>query len=185
VGTGQVVDVRRSLSVAREALLEKARALENRRALEELSRLRPSSDPDPAVQRRWANAFEGADRFLFGTIGLALVAPGYSAQDIADSADGQEWSAERLVPQTRSTGPADLGLEFDVPVFVFQGAEDFTTPTELARGYLDSIAAPRKAFVAIEGGGHFAVFMRSDRFLEELVRRVLPLADRPAAQLRQ
>jgi hypothetical protein len=36
--------------------------------------------------------------------------------------------------------------------------------------------APQKAFVPIEGGGHFAVFMKSDRFLQELVRRVRPLA---------
>jgi pimeloyl-ACP methyl ester carboxylesterase len=179
VGTGQVADSRRSLSAAREALLDKARALGNRQALDDLGRLGSAASPSDrgyGVQRRWANAFEGADRFLFGTIGLTLVAPGYSVQDINDSADGQMLSGERLVPQTSSLGPADLGLEFEIPVFIFQGAEDFTTPTELARHYLDSIAAPLKAFVPIEGGGHFAVFMRSDRFLEELVRRVRPLA---------
>jgi hypothetical protein len=32
--------------------------------------------------------------------------------------------------------------------------------------------------VAIEGGGHFAVFMKSDAVLKELVARVLPLATR-------
>jgi pimeloyl-ACP methyl ester carboxylesterase len=178
VGTGQVADSRRSQAAAHEALLDKARALGNRQALEELGSLGTpsSSDRGYGVRRRWANAFEGADRFLFGTIGLTLVAPGYSVQDINDSAAGQLLSAERLVPQTRSLGPADLGLEFEIPVFIFQGAEDFTTPTELARRYLDSIAAPLKAFVPIEDGGHFAVFMRSDRFLAELVRRVRPLA---------
>ena len=179
VGTGQVADSRRSHAAAHEALLEKARALGDHRALEELHRVGPPSSPfDPAsgVQRRWSNAFEGADRFLFGTIGLTLVAPGYSVQDINDSVEGQLLSGERLVPRTMSIGPADLGLEFAIPVFFFQGAEDFTTPTELARSYLDSISAPLKQFVPIEGGGHFAVFMRSDRFLEELVRRIRPLA---------
>ena len=56
------------------------------------------------------------------------------------------------------------------------GCSDFTTPTELARRYLDSIKAPRKVFVAITGGGHFAVFMKSDQFLKELATRVRPLA---------
>jgi fermentation-respiration switch protein FrsA (DUF1100 family) len=97
-------------------------------------------------------------------------------EDINDSVEGQLLSAERLVPQTRSLGPADLGLELEVPVFIIQGADDFTTPTELAHSYFDAIAAPIKAFVPIDGAGHFAVFMRSDRFLEELVRRVRPLA---------
>ena len=60
-------------------------------------------------------------------------------------------------------------------VFVIQGAEDFTTPTSLARTYLNSLHAPRKAFATIEGGGHFAVFMKQDAFLKELRARVLPL----------
>jgi pimeloyl-ACP methyl ester carboxylesterase len=131
------------------------------------------------VQRKWANAFEGADRFLSSTLGLTLVAPGCSVEDINDSAAGQVLSAERLVPQTKSSGPKELGLQFSIPMFFFQGAEDFTTPTALARDYLKALSAPRKAFVPIQSAGHFAVFMYSDQFLEELVRRVRPLAVRP------
>ena len=127
------------------------------------------------VQRKWANAFEGADQFLFGTLGLALVAPGSTVQDINDSADGQILSGGRLVPQTTSMGPKELGLEFSIPMFIFQGSEDFTTPTALARQYEESIKAPQKAFVPINGAGHFAAFMHSDQFLDELVRRVRPL----------
>jgi pimeloyl-ACP methyl ester carboxylesterase len=59
---------------------------------------------------------------------------------------------------------------------VIQGAEDFTTPTSLARSFVDSIRAPAKVFVPIEGGGHFAVFMKSSAFLDQLVSRVRPLA---------
>src|SRR6266480_1406972 len=78
--------------------------------------------------------------------------------------------------QIKSIGPADLDLEFSIPIFVIQGEEDFTTPTALARQYLESIKAPRKEFVLIKGGGHFAVFMRSDQFLQELVAGVRPPA---------
>jgi pimeloyl-ACP methyl ester carboxylesterase len=175
VGTGQVADETRNYSVAYEALLKKARAVGDQTAVDELTRVGSppyKSGEGYGVQRKWSNAFEGADQFLPGTIGLALVAPGYSVQDFNDSVDGQMLSGERLVPQTRSKGPKELGLEFGIPVFFIQGAEDFTTPTELARQYLESIKAPRKAFVPIEGGGHFAVFMKSDQFLKELVSRV-------------
>ena len=68
-----------------------------------------------------------------------------------------------------------LGGQFFVPVFVIQGAEDFTAPTSLAKTYLNSLHAPRKAFVTIDGAGHFAVFTRQDVFLKELRARVLPL----------
>jgi hypothetical protein len=40
---------------------------------------------------------------------------------------------------------------------------------------VSSIRAPEKAFVPIEGGGHFAVFLKPDAFLNELASRVLPL----------
>ena len=178
VGTGQVADETKNYSVAYDALLQKARSSGNELAIDELSGVGPppySSGAGYRMQWKWANAFEGADQFLYETIGLALVAPGYSVQDINDTGDGEMLSAERLVPQTNSTGPKELGLEFSVPIFFIQGAEDFTTPTELARKYLNSLTAPRKAFVTIEGGGHFAVFMHASQFLQELVKLVGPL----------
>jgi pimeloyl-ACP methyl ester carboxylesterase len=58
---------------------------------------------------------------------------------------------------------------------VIQGAEDFTTPTSLAKSYLDSLHAPQKAFATIDGAGHFAVFTKQDAFLKELRALVLPL----------
>ncbi len=179
VGTGQIADETRNYAVAYDALVAKARALGNTRALAELQRVGPPPYPTGEgyrVQWTWANAFEGADQFLNSTIGLTLVAPGGSVQDFNQSGEGEMFSADQLVPQLHSARPADFGLTFAVPIFFFQGAEDFTAPTALAREYLEMIQAPQKAFVPIEGGGHFAVFMRSDQFLAELVKRVRPLA---------
>ena len=126
--------------------------------------------------------FEGGDFFIASMVGLALTAPGYTLRDINDWFDGQNLSAERLVPHGRSLGLKALGGDFKLPVFVIQGAEDFTTPTSLARTFVESIRAPRKAFVAIPEGGHFAVFMKRDAFLRELVATVLP-AIVPAARV--
>ena len=178
VGTGQVADETRNYFAAYDALLKKAKAVGDRRAIDELTSIGPppyKSGDGYRVQWRWANAFEGADQFLNETLGLALVSPGGTVQDINDSGDGQMFSGEHLVSQIKSKGPKELGLEFAIPMFIFQGAEDFTTPTALAREYEKSIKAPQKAFVAIRGGGHFAVFMKSDQFLKELVARVRPL----------
>jgi len=179
VGTGQVADETRNYSVAYDALVRKAREIGNTQALEELQRIGPppyAAGDGYRVQWKWANAFEGADDFLNGTIGLTLVAPGGSIDDFVHDGEGEMLSADQLVPRTRSARMEDLGVSFAVPMFFFQGAEDFTSPTELAREYLGRIHAPQKAFVPIEGGGHFAVFMRSNQFLAELVKRVRPLA---------
>jgi pimeloyl-ACP methyl ester carboxylesterase len=128
-----------------------------------------------AVQRKWSNLFEGSDAFIASMLGFALGAPGYSLRDVNDWINGQGVSGQHLIPQTNALDPERLGGEFAVPVFVIQGDEDFTTPTSLARRFVSSIHAPRKAFIPIEGGGHFAVFMRSREFLNALVARVLPL----------
>jgi pimeloyl-ACP methyl ester carboxylesterase len=111
---------------------------------------------------------------VWSTFGLAMSAPGYSLRDFNDWLEGQGVTADRLVPVTSKLKPEQLAGNFGLPVFVIQGAEDFTTPTGLAKTFVNSIRAPRKAFVQIEGG-HFAIFMNADAFLQALVSRVLPL----------
>jgi pimeloyl-ACP methyl ester carboxylesterase len=178
VGTGEVADETRGYSVAYDALLKKAKNLGNEQAVAELKSVGPppyKSGQGYQVQRKWSNRFEGADEFLNGTIGLTLVAPGGSVEDFTDDAEGQMLSAQRLVPQTTSATMKDLGLDFKLPMFFFEGTEDFTTPTALARQYFVAIRAPRKEYVPIPGG-HFAVFINSGQFLKELIAHMRPLA---------
>lgn len=182
VGTGEVADETQNYVVGYKALVKKAEAIGNREAFDELASIGPppySSYQGYSVMRKWSNRFEHADRFLPGTIGDALHAPGYSVKDLNDLLEGELFSGNILFPKTRSQTMKDLGFKFSVPIFFFEGTEDFTTPTELAREYLKAIQAPRKEFVPIPGG-HFAVFINTDDFLRELIAHVLPLA-RPAA----
>jgi pimeloyl-ACP methyl ester carboxylesterase len=179
VGTGQVADPARNYTVAYNELLRHAEDRGDQTALRELKDVGPPPYSDGrgyGVQRKWANLFEGADAFLASMFGFALWAPNYTLKDVNDWTDGQNVSGQYLVPQTSALKSSDLAGEFAVPVFVMQGAQDFTTPTSLAREFVNSIRAPQKAFVAIEGGGHFAVFTRTDAILRELSARVRPLA---------
>jgi pimeloyl-ACP methyl ester carboxylesterase len=133
VGTGQVGDETKNYAAAYDALLKKARAAGNQRAIDELDHRRI-----PPVRDMECSA-NGQTRLKVQTSFCQA---------------GQGFSADQLVPQTKSSGPKELGLKFSIPIFFFQGAEDFTTPTALARDYLDAIQAPRKEFVPIEGAGH-------------------------------
>jgi pimeloyl-ACP methyl ester carboxylesterase len=178
VGTGQVADPATSYTVSHRELLEKAQALGDAQAIRELQEVGPPPYPDGRgyrVQRKWSNFFEGADSFIASMVGFALSTPGYTLRDFNDWSEGQMVSAEELVPASSKLEARALAGDFALPVFVIQGASDFTTPTSLAKSFVDSIRAPRKEFVVIEGGGHFAVFMKPDAFLSELRSRVLPL----------
>lgn len=155
--------------------MKKARALEDQIAIEELSTIGPPPYPDYrgwGAQRKWSNLFEHADLFISGMVGAALSAPGYTFADINDWNAGQALSGRQLMPQTAKLDAQALGGQFALPVVIIQGAEDFTTPTSLARMFVASIRAPHKEFVTIRDAGHFAVFMRSDEFLRELVAHV-------------
>jgi pimeloyl-ACP methyl ester carboxylesterase len=177
VGTGQVADETQNYSVAYKALLNKAEQTSNLEAIRDLKQIGPppyASQQGYSIQRKWSNRFEGAERFLPGTLGLALQAPGYNVRDLDDLLAGELFSGSILFSKTRSETMKDLGLKFDIPVLFFEGTEDFSTPTELARQYLQELQAPDKKFVPIRGG-HFAVFMNSDEFLAELVAHVAPL----------
>lgn len=179
VGTGQVAaEFARSSAVAYTALVERASREGNSQALAELKEVGPPPYKDGkgfGVIHKWANLFEGADVFLASALGFALYAPGYTIADINDWFDGQDVSGERLGPHFDELDRKLLGGELAIPVFVIQGADDYTTPVSLAKSYVDALHAPRKAFTTIEGAGHFAVFTKQDEFLKEFRMRVLPL----------
>lgn len=68
-----------------------------------------------------------------------------------------------------------LGLDFAVPIFLFEGAEDQQTPIELAEQYSAQIRAPHKEFVRFAGGHHFIALSMPDEFLQQLLARVRPV----------
>lgn len=49
------------------------------------------------------------------------------------------------------------------------------TPTALVEEWFAFIEAPKKAFVAIESGGHLTMFTMPDLFLEKLVAILHPV----------
>jgi pimeloyl-ACP methyl ester carboxylesterase len=172
VGTGQVADPLRGYHVAFDALLAKARALNEARALLELQEIGPPPYKDGRgyrVQRRWANLFEGAVAFIASMLGMSMTAPGYTVRDVNDWIDGQRLSAAQLVPQSSALSATALTGRFALPVFVIHGSEDFTTPTSLAKEFIERLEAPQKTFATIQGG-HFAAFTNSSDFLTELGR---------------
>lgn len=178
VGTGQVAaEFSRSSAAAYTLLLERASRQGNLQAVQELQKVGPPPYKDGkgfGVLHKWAMLFEGADVFLASALGFALTAPGYSVRDINDWFNGQRVSGEHLEPYFDELDRKLLSGELAVPVFVIQGAEDYTTPVSLAKSYLDSLRAPHKGFATIKGAGHFAVFTKQDEFLKDLKARVLP-----------
>jgi pimeloyl-ACP methyl ester carboxylesterase len=183
VGTGQVPSSSKEANfVAYGLALQWAESAKNAEALADLKRIGPppyqDGTPGWGVLYKWRNACEGPGRdlFLASTLYYALAQPGYTPRDFNYSQDSQIVSGNALFDQEANLDQKRLEGQFNVPVLVIQGEHDCTTPTELAKKYLDSLSAPYKDFVVIPGEGHFAAFIKSDEFLKDLIARVRPLA---------
>jgi len=184
VGTGQVVAMQEGEAVAYANVLAKARSRGDGAAVAELEALgAPPYDEllDVTTQRKWATQYELGLPLERAFVLPQLFVPRTTLGDIYDLALATAASGEHFVGATMQ-GPLtkvdlrQLGLEFAVPMFLFQGTADDFTPAELSHAWLDSISAPQKAFVPLEGAGHFALTERSEIFLRELRERVRPLA---------
>lgn len=183
VGTGQVADMPRSMGMNYSKLLEQAQAARD----QETTRVLTEIGPPPFENRHELEVFfssiykypPASDRVAMDAIKSTLMSPppGYSLRDVFDGFRGfMVVPSLRIYNEMLGTQLASLGPDFDIPVFFIHGTEDNLTQVSLTNEYFETIKAPHKEMVLLEGGGHFAFLSLSDRFLKDLVARVRPYA---------
>lgn len=189
VGSGQIVDWARQDAASYRMVLAQARAADNPAAVAELQQLGPPPYADAAtdaIKSKYASAMTPAERAAFGAVDPAVMAAVQSPQaDARYIAKDLKVSDVRTLAMAAYTAMRDeivafdarrLGLDFDVPMFFFQGDHDAYTVTSEVQVYESEIRAPKKMLVVIEGGGHSCLMFMRDEFLALLVRFVRPLA---------
>ena len=174
VGTGQVQQIRDGVASAYPRLLARARNAHNQQAVKELEDVGPPpyTDTDKySVTVKWANILDPPAPFPLSTAavwqGLLNVSEGFPPP-------GAEFSQNIMFKPMLAENLSAVAPRLDVPVIVIAGTEDLVTPD--ARLYFDTVQAPHKEFLTINGGGHLAIMYRRADFLELLVSHVLPLA---------
>jgi pimeloyl-ACP methyl ester carboxylesterase len=103
-------------------------------------------------------------------------APGWMLRDIRAFVAGMKFTLKQILPEFSRYDAWQQGTQFEIPMFVFQGENDVLTSTKLARSYYDDMVAPLKAMRLIADAGHFAAFLQPERFLDQLLTLVRPLA---------
>ncbi len=58
-----------------------------------------------------------------------------------------------------------------VPVYIFHGKYDFTTPYSVAKDFYDQLKAPEKVFFTFENSAHSPVFEEVEKF-NSIVREI-------------
>lgn len=181
VGTGQIVDPVQDARESYALALKTAQQAHDQQAIADLKAAGPppytEGSPAQQILARWVDACEGAqsERFRDARLGFALTAPGFSVHDLDDWLDGRALSEQLLARPLRELPPRRLQGSFSVPIFIIQGARDCAAPAPLAMQWLQQIQAPRKQFISLEDAGDFAVFVRSDAFLQAMSTALAPL----------
>jgi pimeloyl-ACP methyl ester carboxylesterase len=101
---------------------------------------------------------------------------GIDPKDFQDLAAGMDFSASHLLPDQMATDLPATAAELKIPFSIIQGREDIITPTPAAIAYFDSMKAPLKKLILLDGAGHFVFMTKTSGFLAALTATVRPAA---------
>lgn len=184
IGMGQVIDFRQNEVVGFQYTLARARAEQNAKAVRELEGLEPYpgpgafSIPKMSTERIWSVYYGGlaAGRsdgdFYWHAWRLA---PQYTAVDGEYIDAGSALTIQTMFPKL-----SDITFEnvhkLDVPVIMFLGRHDYTTPSSITVAWMQRLTAPKKQVVWFENSAHLMEVEEPGRVFAALLQDVLPLA---------
>lgn len=180
VGTGQVMSIAEKEPVIYARTMARLHAAHADEAIRKLEAVHPPyhSLDEIEVERDLSDEYDiPSERDLRNNLTTTvLFAPDWSILDIYWFLKSGGYAENATISHIDHFDARSLGPDFEVPFFIFNGAEDSITPTDHARRYFDWVRAPHKEFVSFPNAGHSAVLTQPDAFLRELVGRVRSIA---------
>lgn len=181
VGTGQVVGKEEKEEYLYAATMKKVLAAHDDASLADLRRIGAppyKSQQDLLVERDVSERYDtpAEQNLRRGMSPVVLFAPNITLLDIYYMQRYGNFASAAMYKELIGFDVRQLGPDYAVPMFVFNGDKDAVTPIIFAKAWFDTIRAPKKEFVILRGGGHSAILTMPDAFLRELVARVRPVA---------
>jgi pimeloyl-ACP methyl ester carboxylesterase len=186
VGIGQVINTRDNEKLSFEHGLTQAQARGNSAAVKELESIAPYPGNEPItperinLARKWAqfygglSAFRETSRYFFRA---PLLSPEYDAADVCAIDQGSLFTLGRVLPEFLNVDFKSV-RSFPIPVVMFMGRHDYTTPSEPTSAWLGSVTAPYKKGVWFERSAHMIPWEEPGKMLMSLMEHVRPLASK-------
>jgi proline iminopeptidase len=183
VGTGQVVNDRRSEELGYLATVAAAASDHNEKASSDLAALAPY--PGATItferivsERKWLEYYGGLAwrRHGFGWVaGAWELSPDYSDAELDAIGAGSKASLTQLLPQLTDVNFSNV-TKLQCPIFLFVGRHDLSVSQRLAAEWFQRLQAPRKKLVWFENSAHMPMLEEPGRFFLHLVDDVRPIA---------
>ncbi len=184
VGMGQVINTRDNEEVSFKFALEQATKLKNEKALKELNSIAPYPGNQPItreriiIARKWPQYYGGLSAYRTNSnyfFEAPNLSPEYTREEVKGIDQGSLFTLEKVLPEF-------LAVDFKsvktcpIPVFMFMGRHDYTTPSEPTEAWLNAVQAPQKEGVWFENSAHLIPMEEPGKMLMTLVSLVRPLA---------
>lgn len=186
VGIGQVISTRENERISFDYALEQAKAHRNADALKELESIAPYPGDQPItreriiIARKWPqyygglSAFRSASNYYFDA---PLLSPEYDDANIRAIDEGSLFTLDRILPEFVNVDFSTVHT-FPIPVVMFMGRHDYTTPTAPTAAWLSKLRAPYKQGVWFEHSAHMIPWEEPGKMLVSLLKYVRPLAEK-------
>ena len=184
VGIGQVISMQDNEKVSFDFALAQARKENNQKAIQALESIAPYPGDTPitreriVTERTWAQhygglaAYRGDFAYYFNA---PLLSPEYDEAAVKAIDKGSLLTLERVLKEWLEVDFKPV-TKFPVPVVMFMGRHDYTTPSEPTAAWLSKVQAPYKQAVWFENSSHLVQFEEPGKTLVSLLEYVRPLA---------
>ena len=184
VGIGQVINVRDNERISLEYGLAQARRHGNQQAIREIESIMPYPGDQPLTRerivlaRKWPQHYGGMAAFRDESnlwfFGAARLSPDYDADDRAALNEGSRFTLERLLDEYVQVDFKPV-REFPIPVVMFMGRHDYTTPSQPTADWLARVKAPYKRGIWFERSAHMIPWEEPGRTLVQLIETLQPV----------
>jgi pimeloyl-ACP methyl ester carboxylesterase len=184
VGIGQVINTRENERVSFDFALKTAREHHNEEAVTELQSIAPYPGDKPITRdriilaRKWAQFYGGLTAYRSES-GYYFNAPRFSPEYDSAAVDaidkGSLLTLGNVIDEFLNVDFKPV-TNFPIPVLMFMGRHDYSTPSVPTAAWLDKVKAPYKNGVWFEHSSHLVQFEEPGKTLVSLLQYVRPLA---------
>ncbi len=184
VGIGQVIHARTNERLSFEYGLARARAEGNAAAVAEMEAIAPYPGDAPLTRerivtaRKWAQHYGGLSAFRDNSRWFfhgALLSPDYDDADRCAIDAGSLFTLGRVLEGFLQVDFRGV-REFPLPVVMFMGRHDYTTPSQPTEEWLRQVRAPYHHGEWFERSAHLVPWEEPGHALVALLQHVRPLA---------
>lgn len=184
VGIGQVINSQDNERLSFEYGLGQARKDRNAAAVAELESIAPYPGNAPItrerikIARKWPQHYGGLNAFRDGEqdyyYGASLLSPDYDCADRRAFFEGNVFTLDRILDEFLQVDFKQV-REFPIPVVMFMGRHDYTTPSGPTAAWLAQVDAPYKRGIWFERSAHMMPWEEPGKTLVSLLEHVRPL----------